>query len=78
MYLIPLSLNASRGDQIENSKWAEENGCAIVMKDKKNFLTDICNIISNDEILDKMEKSSIMMSKKDGCDEICKVILNKE
>lgn len=78
MYLIPLSLNASRGDQIENSKWAEENACAIVMKDKKNFLTDICNIISNDELLDRMENSSIKMSKIDGCDEICKVILSKE
>ena len=78
MYLIPLSLNASRGDQIENSKWAEEKGCAIVMKDKKDFLTDICYIISNDEVLDKMEEAAIKMAEKDGCKEICKVILNKE
>lgn len=78
MYLIPLSLNASRGDQIENSKWAESNACAIVMKDKEAFLKDICSIITNDELLAKLEEAAKRLDDRDGSMEICKVILRKE
>lgn len=39
MLLIPLSLKASRGDQIENARRLEEGGAAVVLKKREEFLS---------------------------------------
>lgn len=76
MYLIPLSLNASRGDQIENAKWAEEQGCAKVMKKSDDFLSDILSLINDSEELRKMEDAEKKISVANSSIAISKIILN--
>lgn len=75
MFLIPLSKEASRGDQIENAKLFYNLGYCEMMEEerysKDNFTGRIENLVKNDKIfIQNMKKST----KNDACKEILKVI----
>lgn len=45
--LVPLSLKASRGDQIENAKIFEEKKMAVYLKDNKDFVKTVLSALKN-------------------------------
>lgn len=75
MLLIPLSVNASRGDQILNAKSFEKQGFAIVLYEedmnKESLLKGINELfLKKDMLIDAMEKSHVS----NGVENIMKII----
>jgi len=58
MLLIPLSLKASRGDQIENSRRLVEKGAALVLEDEKEFVSTVRNVLNCAIVREDLKKHS--------------------
>jgi UDP-N-acetylglucosamine--N-acetylmuramyl-(pentapeptide) pyrophosphoryl-undecaprenol N-acetylglucosamine transferase len=75
--LIPLKTNASRGEQMLNAKYLEENGCVSVLTDRENsqeFIDSICNLIDNKAEIMKRRAMELRMSEPYANQNLCKII----
>ena len=72
--LIPLSAEFSRGDQIRNAKFFEENGGAVIFDEKENseeeLLEIITELLDNKRKLNKMKENILLL----GISEAAKLI----
>ncbi|MGN0905860.1 MAG: UDP-N-acetylglucosamine--N-acetylmuramyl-(pentapeptide) pyrophosphoryl-undecaprenol N-acetylglucosamine transferase [Bullifex sp.] len=78
MFLIPLGRGASRGDQIDNAAYLESLGKAWVMKETPSFMTQLSDIMNDDERLEAMEKAFWPMDGDKSAEKIALIILDKE
>ncbi len=78
MFLIPLGRGASRGDQIDNASYAEKLGKAWVMKETPSFISQLSDILKDDEKLDSMEKAPWPMDGIRSAEVLADIILGKE
>ena len=78
MFLIPLGRGASRGDQIDNAAYAEALGKAWVLKEGSSFISQLSDILTDDERLLKMEASPWPMDGDGSAAAIAALIMNKE
>lgn len=78
--LIPLSTNASRGEQIQNALYYEERGCVNILRDRENssiFIDTVFKLINNREEVQYRKEKMSNFSKNDSNDRICDVILSQ-
>ncbi len=75
--LLPLGLGASRGDQIENAAFLEKEGAALVLKDKKDFLSLVKNAYYNEEVREEIESNAKRIAVKDAAYRIAEVVLGE-
>ena len=78
--LIPLSAAISRGDQIENAKFFERAGAAMVLPQEKarpyDFVKLLIWLITQPERLAKISAAAKELSPKDSAEKIAKIILD--
>ncbi|MCF7856503.1 undecaprenyldiphospho-muramoylpentapeptide beta-N-acetylglucosaminyltransferase [Candidatus Gracilibacteria bacterium] len=78
--LIPLSSEISRGDQVENARFFERAGAAMVLSQEKTRPYDFSKLliwlITQPERLAKIATAAEKLSSKDSADKIAKIILD--
>ncbi len=74
MILVPLGLDASRGDQIDNAREQEEAGRAIVA-DYGQVIEKIEELIDNESLRDALKKACLNVPRRDSAFDIAKIIL---
>ena len=79
--LIPLPAKSSRGDQIENARFFEKNGAAVVLSQEKikpqAFAKLIIQMVSDVKRLQKVSKAAEKLASKDSAKKIAKIILEE-
>ena len=78
--LIPLPEEISRGDQIENARFFEKNGAAMVLPQDKakphDFAKLVIWLLSNTERLEKIGAAAKKLAPSDAAEKIAKIILD--
>lgn len=77
MLLVPLSTNASRGDQIQNATFFEKNGAAIVLKNDDDFLSEIDKIMNNEELRRNLRNNAKNLNNGKAEEKIAKLIIKE-
>jgi len=79
--LIPLPAEISRGDQIENARFFERAGAAVVLPQEKakphDFIKLVVWLVSNPERLKKVGEAAAKLSPQDSTEKIAKLILDE-
>ncbi|MDR0374839.1 MAG: undecaprenyldiphospho-muramoylpentapeptide beta-N-acetylglucosaminyltransferase [Treponema sp.] len=82
MALIPLRGSGTRGDQVENARFFEKAGAAIVVKETNRLVEIIAELAADDEKRAAMAKASLAVGIRDGAriiaDSIAVEITGKE
>lgn len=78
--LIPLPLATSRGDQIENARFFEQHGAAMVLPQEKakphDFAKLVIWLLSDPDRLTKIGTAAKKLAPTDAAEKIAKIILN--
>ena len=76
--LVPLSRSGSRGDQIRNAAVFEQRGASLVVQEDEalgeHLLEIICNLIDNDQALERMAENARSLSRKDAAQNIADLL----
>jgi len=76
--LIPLSKTASRGEQVDNAKFFEENGASIVILNddlnEKILFKTVCNLLENKNTLVEMGKKAFRLLNHNAEEKIVDII----
>lgn len=75
MILVPLGLDASRGDQITNAMALEEKGCAIVVQDYNKVIEKIAELTDNERTRDGLIQACRVCGMKDSAGIISETVL---
>ena len=77
MVLLPLAGAGTRGDQLENARFFEKAGAAIVLPPDKRSAADLNNIINmlSNDILQTMAAASLAIGKVDGTTAISRLLI---
>ena len=77
MILLPLAGIGTRGDQLENARFFEKAGAAIVLPPEKRTASDLHTVMDSlsDEIVQTMAAASRMIGKTDGTTAIVQLLI---
>ena len=74
MILIPLRGSGTRGDQIENARFFEKQGAAVILPPSGDLMAVINEVSHNEEKRNDMASSSAKIGKKDTAGIIAKIL----
>lgn len=77
MILMPLGLNASRGDQILNAEYYESLGAAVVLKEKKDLVALVSRILKDEELRASMKSACQKLDNRNSAERIAAIVLEK-
>ena len=76
--LIPLGSGSSRGDQLRNAGFFEDNGAAVVLKGNKltaeSLLSEINRLLSEKKVFNELEKNVKVLCNADSAEQISNLI----